>query len=87
MKPPDLPTHEEVLAGDLSASYQREWARVALTRAVAMQVIAYRAKHGLSQAALAARLKMTQPAVARLESAEHNFARAMLLRVSKALED
>jgi ribosome-binding protein aMBF1 (putative translation factor) len=87
MKPPDLPPDEEVLAGDLSASYRREWARIALARAIAVQVLAYRLEHGLSQAALAARLNMTQPAVARLESAEHNFARAMLLRVSKALED
>jgi ribosome-binding protein aMBF1 (putative translation factor) len=86
MKPPGLPTREEVLAADLNAACQREWARVALNRAVAMQVIAYRAKHGLSQTALAERLKMTQPAVARLESTEHNFTRAMLLRVSKALE-
>jgi endonuclease/exonuclease/phosphatase family metal-dependent hydrolase len=87
MKPHDLPTHEEVLAGDLNAAYQREWARIALARALAVQVLAYRLEHGLSQAALAERLKMTQPAVARLESAEHNFTRAMLLRVSKALED
>jgi ribosome-binding protein aMBF1 (putative translation factor) len=87
MKPPGLPTHEEVLAEDLNASSQRERARITLVRAVSMQVIAYRAKHGLSQTALAERLKMTQLAVARLESTEHNFTRAMLLRVSKALED
>jgi transcriptional regulator with XRE-family HTH domain len=35
---------------------------------------------------LAKRLKMTQPAVARLESGEHNPAFPMLLRISEALE-
>jgi hypothetical protein len=39
----------------------------ALARAVEVKVIAYRAEHGLSQTASAKRLKMTQPAVARLE--------------------
>lgn len=52
--------------------YLREWERTALARAVAARVIAYRAEHGLSQTALAGRLGMTQPALARLESGEHN---------------
>ena len=70
MKLSDLPTHEQVLAEHLDADpeYRREWERTALARAVAVKVIAYRAEHGLSQTALAKRLKMTQPAVARLES-------------------
>jgi len=87
MKLSDLPTHEEVLAEhlDVNPEYRREWERVALARAVAVKVIAYRAEHGLSQTALAKRLKMTQPAVARLESGEHNPAFPMLLRISEAL--
>jgi DNA-binding XRE family transcriptional regulator len=70
MKLSDLPTHEEVLAEHLDADpeYRREWERTALARAVAVKVIAYRAEHSLSQTALAKRLKMSQPAVARLES-------------------
>jgi ribosome-binding protein aMBF1 (putative translation factor) len=83
----DLPTHEEVLAEHLDADpeYRREWERTALARAVAVKVIAYRAEHSLSQTALAKRLKMSQPAVARLESGEHNPTFPMLLRISNAL--
>jgi transcriptional regulator with XRE-family HTH domain len=50
-----------------------------------VKAIAHRAEHSLSQTALAKRLKMTQPAVARLESGEHNPAFPMLLRISEAL--
>jgi ribosome-binding protein aMBF1 (putative translation factor) len=87
MKLSDLPTHEEVLAEHLDADpeYRREWERTALARAVAVKVIAYRAEHGFSQTALAKRLKMTQPAVARLESGEHNPTFPTLLRLSDAL--
>jgi transcriptional regulator with XRE-family HTH domain len=87
MKVSDLPTHEEVLADHLDADpeYRREWERTALARAVAVKVIAYRAEHELSQTALAKRLKMSQPAVARLESGEHNPTFPMLLRISDAL--
>ncbi len=87
MKLSDLPAHEQVLAEHLDADpeYRREWERTALARAVAVKVIAYRAEHSLSQTALAKRLKMTQPAVARLESGEHNPAFPMLLRISQAL--
>ncbi len=87
MKLSDLPTHEEVLAEHLDADpeYRREWERAALARAVAVKVLSYRAEHGLSQTALAGRLKMTQPAVARLESGEHNPTFPTLLRLSDAL--
>lgn len=87
MKLSDLPTHEEVLAEHLDADpeHRREWERTALARAVAVKVIAYRAEHGLSQTALAGRLKMSQPAVARLESGEHNPTFPTLLRLSDAL--
>ncbi len=87
MKLSDLPTHEEVLADHLDADleYRREWERTALARAIAVKVIAYRAEHDLSQTALAKRLKMSQPAVARLESGEHNPTFPMLLRISDAL--
>ncbi len=87
MKLSDLPTHEEVLAEHLDADpeHRREWERAALARAVAVKVIAYRAEHSLSQTALAGRLKMSQPAVARLESGEHNPTFPTLLRLSDAL--
>ncbi len=87
MKLSDLPTHEAVLAEHLDADpeYRREWERTALARAVAMKVVAYRAEHGLSQTALAKRLQMTQPAIARLESGEHNPTFPTLLHLSAAL--
>jgi transcriptional regulator with XRE-family HTH domain len=87
MKLSELPTAQEVLAEHLDADpeYRREWERTALARAVAVKVIAYRAEHNLSQTALAKRLQMTQPAVARLESGEHNPSFPTLLRLSDAL--
>jgi transcriptional regulator with XRE-family HTH domain len=87
MKLSDLPAAEEVLAEHLDADpeYRGEWERTALARAVALRVIAYRAEHSLSQTALAKCLQMTQPAVARLESGEHNPSFPTLLRLSDAL--
>jgi ribosome-binding protein aMBF1 (putative translation factor) len=87
MRLSDLPTHEEVLAEHLKTDpeYRRGWERRALARAVAVKVIAYRAEHELSQTALAKRLRMSQPAVARLEGGEHNPTFPMLLRISDAL--
>jgi transcriptional regulator with XRE-family HTH domain len=52
---------------------------------VAVKVIAYRAEHRLSQTRLAMRLGMSQPAIARLESGEHNPTFPTLLRLSKTL--
>ncbi len=87
MKLSDLPAAEEVLAEHLDSDpgYRREWERTALARAVSVKVIAYRAEQNLSQTALAKRLQMTQPAVARLESGEHNPSFPTLLRLSGAL--
>jgi transcriptional regulator with XRE-family HTH domain len=87
MKLSDLPTHEEVLQEHLDADpeFRREWECAALARAVAVKVIAYRAERGLSQTALAKRLQMSQPAIARLESGEHNPSFPTLLRLSDAL--
>jgi transcriptional regulator with XRE-family HTH domain len=87
MKLSDLPTHEEVLAEHLDADpeYRRAWERTALARAIAVKVISYRAEHSLSQTTLAKHLKMTQPAIARLESGEHNPTFPTLLRLSDAL--
>ena len=49
-----------------------EWDRTALARAVAVKLTQYRAEHQLSQTSLARKLGMKQPAIARLESGEHN---------------
>jgi transcriptional regulator with XRE-family HTH domain len=87
MKLGDLPTHKDVLASRLAADpeYRREWERAALARAVAKKVIAHRAEHDLSQTALGKQLGMSQPAVARLESGEHNPTFPTLLRIAAAL--
>ena len=51
----------------------------------ALQVVAYRAEHGLSQSALAKLLGMAQPGVARLESGDHTPTIETLQRLSGTL--
>ncbi len=71
MKLSRLRSSKDVLKKDLrDPEFRAEWERTALARAIASQVIAYRVEHGLSQTALAKRLGMKQPAVARLEAGE-----------------
>jgi transcriptional regulator with XRE-family HTH domain len=47
--------------------------------------VAYRAEHRLTQTALAQRLGMRQPAVARLEAGDHNPSFRTLIRLAAAL--
>lgn len=70
----DLPTHGEILAEELTGDpeFRREWERLALARAVAAEVVRYRADHELSQRDLAKLLDVKQPQVSRLENGEHN---------------
>lgn len=83
----DLVSNDEVLARQLENPEFREiWERTALARAVALRIAAYRAEHDLSQAALARKLRMKQPAVARLEAGEHNPSVEMLLRLARGLD-
>lgn len=87
MKLSRLKTHDEVLAEQLrDPHFRAEWERTAPARAVASKVIAYRAQNGLSQTALASRLGMSQPAVARLERGDHNPTVDMLMRLASALD-
>jgi len=51
--------------------YARAWQETELADQVATLLIAYRAKHKLSQTELARRLGMRQPAIARLEASQH----------------
>ncbi|MEJ7816796.1 MAG: helix-turn-helix transcriptional regulator [Rubrobacter sp.] len=86
MRISDMKTADEVLAEDLKdPKFREEWERTALARAVANHVIAYRAEHSLTQRQLANRLGMKQPAVARLESGEHEPTLATLARLSRGL--
>ncbi len=74
---------EERFQQDPSA--RERWERTALARALAIAVIRYRAKHGLSQRALAKQLGMPQPHIARLELGEHNPSVDMLQRLAQGL--
>lgn len=60
---------EEQLA---DPGFKAEWQRLAPAREFAATLLRYRAKHKLSQRALAERLGVSQPRVVKLESGEHN---------------
>jgi transcriptional regulator with XRE-family HTH domain len=60
---------EEQLA---DPSFRAEWQRLAPAREFAASLLRYRAEQKLSQRALAEKLGISQPRVAKLESAEHN---------------
>ena len=79
-------TFDEVLAKDLqNPEFRREWERLRLANAVSLEIVKYRAKHHLSQTALAKKLGMKQSAIARLEAGEHNPTFETLCRLSGAL--
>lgn len=64
--------------------FRKEWDRTAFARAVAIRVVAYRTKTGISQRALARATGLTQPAIARLESGEHEPSLATLAKLTNA---
>lgn len=82
----DLQTHEELLAAELAADpeFLEEWERLALARAVAAQLVRYRAEEQLSQRELAVRLGVSQPRVVELESGEKNPTIETLAKISAA---
>jgi transcriptional regulator with XRE-family HTH domain len=83
----ELKTAEEVRAGDMQdPEYRREYERTRLANDVAIRVIQYRVRHGLSQAELARRLGTRQPNVARLESGEHEPTIATLSLLAQVLK-
>lgn len=86
MKLKELRSSRDVLEKELrDPEFRAEWERTALARAIASRVIAYRLENDLSQTALAERLGMKQPAVARLESGEHTPTIDTLLRIVSVL--
>ncbi|MGH2412056.1 MAG: helix-turn-helix transcriptional regulator [Chloroflexota bacterium] len=86
MKLSDLKTAAEVLTDQLKdPSFREEWERTALARDVALRVTAFRVEHNLSQAALARKLGMQQPAIARLEAGMHEPSLSMLHRLATHL--
>jgi DNA-binding XRE family transcriptional regulator len=84
--PPGIKTAEEVLAEHLASDpeFAAEWERLALARMVSVQMIGYRADHGLSQRDLAERLGVSQPRVVELESGEKNPQIETLLKITAA---
>jgi transcriptional regulator with XRE-family HTH domain len=64
---------------------RRELDRTALANAVAMRVIDYRVRHGLSQTQLARQLGMHQSAIARLEAGDHEPSLPTLARLARQL--
>jgi ribosome-binding protein aMBF1 (putative translation factor) len=82
----DPRSSEDSLAEALrDEGFRREWERTALARAVAIRLVQYRAEHVLSQRALAAKLGMKQPAIARLEAGDHTPSIETLVRLSRGL--
>jgi ribosome-binding protein aMBF1 (putative translation factor) len=80
-----VPT-EDVLARQLEHDeFAAEWDRTALARAVALEVVRYRVENGLSQAALARRLGVSQPVVARLEGGAHTPTWETLSRLAREM--
>jgi ribosome-binding protein aMBF1 (putative translation factor) len=82
----DMKSAEQILAGQLKdPTFREEWNRTELARTVATRVVEYRAQRGLSQAALARELGVSQPLIARLERGEHEPTFATLVRLSRHL--
>lgn len=86
VKLPELRSSEEIAAEELrNPRVRAEYERTAFANAVAIRVIRYRTEHGLSQTALARKLGMRQPAIARLETGEHEPSLATLARLARGL--
>lgn len=87
MRVTDMPSSDEILKHQLQdPAFRAEWNRTAVARAVAKRLVEYRAEHELTQTALARRLGMKQPAIARLEAGEHNPSFETLGRLANVLE-
>ena len=81
-----LKTTEDSLREDLEdPEFRKEWERTALARVVALEVIRYRAEHGISQTELGRTLGMHQPAISRLEEGDQTPSIDMLKRLSEKL--
>jgi ribosome-binding protein aMBF1 (putative translation factor) len=65
--------------------FREEWEATAVARLVAAKIINYRAENKLSQRALAEKLGVKQPFVARLEAGETNPEVETLIKLSRVL--
>ena len=86
MKLSDLRSAGEIHEQDMSdPEYRREHERTKLANDVAIRVLAYRTRHGMSQTELARKLGMRQPNIARLESGEHEPSLSTLAKLAEVL--
>ncbi len=78
--------HEIVHAEDMrDPEFSAHWERTALARELSLAVVRYRAEHGLSQRALAAKLGVRQPQISRLEDGETTPTLDTLANVARVL--
>jgi ribosome-binding protein aMBF1 (putative translation factor) len=83
----DVKSGDELVAEDVrDPEVAAELERTAVANQLAILVIQYRVEHGLTQTALARKLGMKQPAVARLEAGDHEPSLATLARLSRQLD-
>jgi ribosome-binding protein aMBF1 (putative translation factor) len=84
MKLSDMKSLDQIIDEDRRGEpdYRREWDRTALAREIALAIVRYRTKHGLSQRDLARETGITQPAIARLESGEHTPSLSTLVKLT-----
>ncbi len=86
-KPSQLISVDDVLAEDLKDPEFRElWEKTALARSIALLLLHYRTEGNISQTQLAKKLGVSQPAMARLESGEHNPTFETIQKLSQALQ-
>lgn len=86
MKLSDLTRADEVKTEALNnPAVRAEWDRTAVAREVASRVVRYRVERGLSQAELGAKLGVSQPYVARLESGDQSPTLTTLARLAQRL--
>lgn len=82
----DLKTGQQLAAEDArDPEVEAELARTSVANQLAILIIRYRVEHGLTQAALARKLGMKQPAVARLEAGDHEPSVATLARLANRM--
>lgn len=85
MKLSEMKTIDEVIEDHRQdPEFRVEWDRMEFARQLAIRVLEYRTARGLSQRALADIVGMAQPAIARLESGQHQPTLETLARLTKA---
>ena len=86
MKLSELSSADEVKAEALkNPAVRSEWDRTAVAREVASRVVRYRVEHGLSQTDLGAKLGVSQPYIAKLESGDRAPSLSSLARLAQRL--